>query len=112
MGVYQYNGTILAGGTLSSQIDLGEATSFGLVVPTFVGTATFGWYAGDKSDSDGGVYVALKNASGAISHGSQTTGFAVDSVSLSVLQGHRFVRLHSSAAITSGLSFRVFGKTE
>lgn len=110
MSLYQFNGTINAGGTLSNEIQIGEATCFGLVVPAGATSSAFGWYVSDRSDADGGVYVPLYNASGAISHGTRSGGFAIDSISLQVLEGHRFVRLQTGSAQTSGIAFRLFGK--
>lgn len=99
-------GTVVAGGTLSNEINLADfGQSAGLITLTSATSAAVTFMVSDKPDSDSGVYVDLKDAAGNYSLGTQAGLFAVSGELLKPLAPYRFVRVKFGSAQTTGLRF-------
>ncbi|MDD5001483.1 MAG: hypothetical protein PHO55_10940 [Thiomonas arsenitoxydans] len=100
------NGTILPGGTLSSEIDTGEYGVLGLIAATSFTNGTITFRVSNLSDAEGGAYVSLKNTDGDDkSFGPVSGTFALTGDDLSCLAPYRYVRIESSIAQSAGVSF-------
>lgn len=106
-----YHGTILPGGTLSSEIDLHGVTKFGLIaIDNFV-SGTLAFKVSDKSDADGGIYVdLLKVDASRVTTSAVANKFAISSDVLTPLAAYRYVRLETGAAQTNGTAFKLVTK--
>lgn len=108
----QAQGTILAGGTLSSEINLLGYTYFGLQTLGSSVNGTLGFMVSNKSDADGGVYRTLYNNLGVPVAVTAPSGqFSVSGDALTALKGYQFIRV-SSTAQTNGLALVLTMKAE
>jgi len=108
----QAQGTILAGGTLSSEINLLGYTYFGLQATTSSVNGTLGFMVSNKSDADGGVYRPLTNNLGVPVAVTAPSGqFSISGDALTALKGYQFMRI-SSTAQTNGLALVLTMKSE
>lgn len=100
------NGTILPGGTLSSEIDTGEYGVLGLIAATSFTNGTITFQVSHLPDANGGTYVDVKNTDGDNkSFGPVSGTFALTGDDLSCIAAYRYVKIKSSIAQASGVSF-------
>jgi hypothetical protein len=108
----QVTGTILAGGTLSSEFNL---MGYNLVGIQALGTSingTLGFMVSDKPDASSGVYRTLYNAVGvAVAVTAPSGQFSLSSDALTPLKGYQYIRVSSSAQ-TNGLALNLTLKAE
>lgn len=102
-------GTILAGGTLSQEIDLGEWTLAGLIAETSMVNGTLTFQVSSKPDAEGGTYVDLRGDQNAVYNpagGAVSGTFALNtSAVMAALTAYRYVKIKSSIAQTNGVRF-------
>lgn len=102
-------GTIPASGTLSQEIDLREYTTFGLICEstTFVnGTLTF--QAASKPEAEGGHYFPVLASNGVAAAVGPVSGrFVVSSAVLDILKPYRYIKIASSIAQSSEVTFKL-----
>ena len=98
-------GTILPGGTLSNEIDLGEYNTLGMFTSSdlILGTLTF--MVSPLPDAQGGGYTTLLKSDGtaAISIGPISGNKAISAITLAPLFPYRFIRLQTSSTQTNGV---------
>lgn len=114
-------GTILAAGTLSSEINLQGYGIVGIQALSSSVNGTLGFMVSDKTDtpaqivppgSPAGVYRTLYNNAGVpVSVTAPSGQFAIGSDQLSALRGYQFIRI-SSTAQTLGIAFALSLKAE
>ena len=107
-----FHGTIIAGGTLTNEIDLADYSAFGLMSDTNLvnGTVTFqaSPYSDGETDADktplyrdildeNGSVAAIGPVSGAIA-------IQADQI-VQILAGYRYVKIKMSIAQTNGVAF-------
>ena len=104
-------GTINAGGTLSSELDIGSFSLFGLDVLSML-NSKLSFMGSALSDAEGGVYKDIKDEIGNTrSIGPSGTSLAVSSDKITqIISGWRYVRLKSAAAQTNGVLFYIPAK--
>ena len=96
-------GTILAGGTLSGEIDLMGFTKIGLLYSGAT-NGTLGFQVAVKPDADGGTYYDLLGSNGvALAFGPSGASGAVSGVVLEPLQPYRYIKVKSSIAQATGV---------
>lgn len=97
------HGTITAGGTLTSQIDLMEYSLIGLMTTTSMTAGTLTFYT---TATDNGQLVAIKDSSGTnVSIGPVSGLYALKATDLAFLAPYRYVRISIDRAQASGLEF-------
>lgn len=111
-------GTILAGGTLSSQFDLQGYNALGLIVLDNSVNGTLNFRVSDLPDVNaipgqpGGVYRTLYGSNGAAVALTINSGQgAISSDALTPLKGYRYVRVQSTAQ-TNGLALMLTLKSD
>ena len=111
-----FNGTINAGGTLSNEIDLGDASYAGLIMTSTPvnGTITFQVAAfSDNHPTLGSTvrYVDLYDDAGAIVSATLPSAkCAISSLIMAKVCGYRYVKIKTTPAQTNGLSFIMPGR--
>ena len=112
------NGTILAGGTLTSEMNIQGYTLIGLMATTSSVNGTLGFQVSDKPtvpvspDQTPGVYRTLYTNLGVpVSVTAPSGAFAISSDALTPLKGYQYVKV-SSTAQTTGLAITLILKTE
>lgn len=100
-------GTILAGGTLSAEIDLMEFSLIGVIANTNMVNSTLTAYVSAYSDLDSvnaANWVAVKDNSGnALTWGPLANMFALSSEKLAFLAPYRYIKIGSAVAQTNGV---------
>lgn len=105
-------GTLLAGGTLSAEIDIAGWSQFGLITDANLVNSTLSWQVSRYSDNDSvnaSDYVDLVNADGSTAgYGPTGSQIAVsgDDVTLAIAP-YRYVKLKSAATQTNGVLFYI-----
>lgn len=100
---FLFQGTILAGGTLSSAIDLQDTVLVGLISDTSAVNGTLNFQV---AHSEGGTFFDLYDGEGAAVAVTLPGGTrAISGVALRFLTPYRFVKIKSSVAQTTGLRF-------
>lgn len=103
-----FTGTILAGGTLTSEIDMADASMVGVIATTVPANGTLTFQVASKSDSNGGTYVDLYADDGTrVSVTAPAATFAVSQLVLAPLIGYRYIKIKSSVTQTNGLRFEL-----
>jgi hypothetical protein len=99
-------GTILAGGTLSSEIDLGEYNTTGLITSASLILGTLTFMVSALPDAQGGGYTTLLKSDGtaAISIGPVSANKAISAITLAPLFPYRYIRLSTSSVQTNGVA--------
>lgn len=98
------SGTILAGGTLSSQFDLGEYNTCGLIMGSTLVNGTLSFMVSALPDAQGGVYVPLLKSDGTeVSIGPISGAKAISAIALAPLFPFRFIRIKSNVSQTGGV---------
>ena len=109
-----FQGTILAGGTLTGEIDLGDVSLVGLMATTVPTNGTLNFQVSAFSDDNGqarGYYVDLYDDAGAaIAVTAPSARFGVSALVMAKLAGFRYVKIKSSPAQTNGLEIRLAGR--
>lgn len=101
-------GTVAAGGTLSSQFDLGEYNTLGLLTDSNMVNGTLSFMVSDLPDSQGGVYKALYKSDGTVaSIGPVSGAAAISAIALAPIFPYRYVRVKFSIAQTNGVALRL-----
>lgn len=102
-------GTILAGGTLSSEIDLGEYNVMGLLTSSTLILGTLTFMVSALPDAQGGGYTTLLKADGtdAVSIGPVSANKAFSAVVLAPLFPYRYIRLKTSSTQTNGVALSI-----
>ena len=113
------NGTILAAGTLTSEMNIQGYSLLGMIATTDSVNGTLGFQVSDKPtiptspDQTPGVYRTLYTNLGvpvAVTAPSGT--FAISSDALTPLKGYQYVKVLSNPAQTNGLAITLILKTE
>lgn len=108
---YVFTGTILAGGTLSSEFDLGGMDAVGLKTTSTPANGTLSFQVSTIGDDGTNVtYRDLYSAGAVLSFTAPGVGFALGSVELAPLQAFRFVKVKSSVTQTNGLGLHFIAK--
>lgn len=99
-----YIGTILAGGTLSAEIDLTSFPKIGAIYHGMV-NCTLTVQVSHIADADGGTYVDLLGSNGAalVLCGPTGANGAISGVVLEPLAPYRFCKIKSSVTQTGGV---------
>jgi hypothetical protein len=117
-----FQGTILAGGTLSPEIDIGDASVITMMLTTVPTNGTLTFQVAARSDNDsqfgsgaagGGQirYVDLYDDAGAlVSVTAPSSRYAVSAVKMAPLIGFRFIKIKSTPAQTNGLKLEFAGR--
>lgn len=108
----QIYGTILAGGTLSSEFALQGYSVAGVMALDSSVNGTLGFRVSNKSDAQGGVYRPVYGSNGAAVALTINSGQgAVDTDALKTIRGYQYIRISSSAQ-TNGLSLMLTLESE
>jgi hypothetical protein len=100
----QIYGTILAGGTLSSEFALQGYSISGVMALSNSVNGTLGFMVSNKGDAQGGVYRPVYSSNGTAVELTINSGQgAVDTDALKTIRGYQYVRVSSSAQ-TNGLA--------
>lgn len=100
----QAYGTILAGGTLSSEFNLQGYSVSGILALSNSVNGTLGFMVSNKGDAQSGVYRTVYDSNGAAVALTINSGQgAVDTDALKTIRGYQYLRV-SSTAQTNGLS--------
>lgn len=102
-------GTIAAGGTLTSEIDLGEWSLTGLISDGNALTGTLTFQVSAFSDNDSVYaenYVDVRNSDGSALSVTIAANRAIKGIDIiQALQPYRYVKIKTSAAQTNGAKF-------
>lgn len=108
---YVFGGTILAGGTLSPEIDLGGMFAAGLITASPAANGTLSFQVSPTPDNGTLTpYKDLASAGAVLSFTLPSAGLALGGVELQPLLPYRFVKLKSSVTQTNGLAFTIVAK--
>lgn len=108
----QIYGTILAGGTLSSEFALQGYSVAGVMALSNSINGTLGFMVSNKSDAQGAVYRPVYGSNGAAVALTINSGQgAVATDALNAIRGYQYVRVSSSAQ-TNGLSLMLTLESE
>jgi hypothetical protein len=100
-----FQGTILAGGTLSSEINLSDASLFGLIVVGAAG-GTLSFQVSPYPDGHAeALYVSVTDQDGAAVSAPGSGNFAVDMQTMAKVSTYRYLKIKSSVAQTNGVKF-------
>jgi hypothetical protein len=103
----QVYGTINAGNTLSSEINLLGYRIAGVIALSNSVNGTLGFSASDKPDVSGGVYRPVYGANGAAVAITVNSGqWALNADDLKSITGYQYIRISSSAQ-TNGLAIKL-----
>jgi hypothetical protein len=104
-----FQGTILAGGTLTSEIDLSDASIHGLIVVGMAaGTLSFQvspFSETDPNNSSHAVYVDLRDDDGTLVSAGGTGNTTVDMQTMAKVSVYRYLKIKSDVAQTNGVKF-------
>lgn len=106
-----FQGTILAGGTLSEEIDLGDASLAGLLFTSTPANGTLSFQVAAYSDNHASLsstirYADLYDDAGATVAATLPSALcAISTLVTAKIAGYRYVKIKSSVAQTNGLSF-------
>jgi hypothetical protein len=96
-------GSIAAAGTVSTPVDLSGYMAAGFIATSAMTSANLSFQVATTLT---GTYVDVRDAAGAVvSIGPVSGTFALSGTVMEVLRGYRFIRVKTSVAQTSGLSF-------
>jgi hypothetical protein len=108
----QVYGTILAGGTLSSEFALQGYSISGVMALSNSVNGTLGFMVSNKGDAQGGVYRPVYGSNGtAVALTINSGQGAVDTDALKTIRGYQYVRV-SSTAQTNGLALMLTLESE
>ena len=113
MGInpFVFRGTILAGGTLSSEFDLGGMDVVGLKVNSTPTNGTLSFQVSSVGDDGTNVtYRDLYSAGAVLSFTAPSSPFALGSVEMAPLLAFRYLKVKSSVTQTNGLSLVFIAK--
>lgn len=108
---YVFTGTILAGGTLSNEFDLGGMESIALKTTSTPSNGTLSFQVSTVADDGINVtYRDLYSGGSVLSFTAPGAGFGLGSVELAPLLAYRFVKVKSSVAQANGLGLHFIAK--
>jgi hypothetical protein len=108
---YTVGGTILAGGTLSAEIDLGGMYAIGLITTSTPANGTLSFQVSQVAENGTLVsYKDLSSAGAVLSFTLPSAGLSLGGVELNPLLPFRFIKMKSSVTQTNGVAFTIVAK--